>query len=221
MRHNSVATAGSARILSQPGVNRSLPLSRLELPCPRTGNHDAVCNFVILDVVAVNIDPFFVRPGSACSVLSPSLLAWFQHFVQVCSQPYLDRSEPILKAGKFRDKLNGVIEVSRLKNEKAAELFLGFCIGSVGGRDFAVFPVQGHCGLRRLESEFSNNLSVGAQMVIVAEAFVEHGVSLVLRHVFECPWLDVSQTDVFHLRTCAQPGASVYRFPVGTVPARS
>ena len=37
----------------------------------------------------------------------------------------------------LRDKLNGMIEVSRLKDEKAGELFLGFRIGAVGRRDFA------------------------------------------------------------------------------------
>jgi hypothetical protein len=36
-----------------------------------------------------------------------------------------------------------MIEVSRLKDENAAELFPGFCIGAFGRRDFAVFPVQG------------------------------------------------------------------------------
>src|SRR5260370_19724289 len=41
-------------------------------------------------------------------------------------------------------------------------------------------------------------MSVGAQMVVVLKAFVEHCVSLVLGHPFECSWLDVSQTDVFH-----------------------
>src|ERR1700757_2380582 len=101
---------------------------------------------------AAKTDPFSVRPCSACSVLSPSLLTCLQHFVQVRSRPYLDRSESILKAWKLRNKLNGVIEVSRLKNEKAAELFLGFCIGPIGRRDFAVFPVQGYRGLRRLKS---------------------------------------------------------------------
>jgi len=45
-------------------------------------------------------------------------------------------------------------------------------------------------------------MSVGAQMVVVLEAFVEHRVSLVLGHTFECSWLDVSQTDVFH---CSSP----------------
>ena len=34
-----------------------------------------------------------------------------------------------------------MIEVSRLKDLNAAKLFLGFRIGAVGGRDFAVFPV--------------------------------------------------------------------------------
>src|SRR5260370_39631396 len=91
-------------------------------------------------------------------------------------------------------------------------------------------------------------MSVGAQMVVVLKAFVEHCVSLVLGHPFEFSWLDVSQTDVFHCssplggrqllkltrwivhpivvahrenRQGATPGANVYRLPVGTAPARS
>src|SRR5580704_12017854 len=91
-----------------------------------------------------------------------------------------------------------MIEVSRLKDLNAAELVLGFRIGGVGRRDFAVFPVHGHGRLRRLKRYFGNKMSVGAQMVVVLKAFVEHGVSLLLGHPFECSWLDVSQTDVFH-----------------------
>src|SRR5882672_1393568 len=91
-----------------------------------------------------------------------------------------------------------MIEVSRLKDLNAAELFLGFRIGAIRRRDFAVFPVQGQRGLRRLKRHFGNKMSVGAQMVIVLKAFVEHRVSLVLGHPFEFSWLDVSQTDVFH-----------------------
>src|SRR5712671_3434996 len=98
----------------------------------------------------------------------------------------------------LRDKLNGVIEVSRLKDEKAGELFLGFRIGAVGGRDSAVFPVQGHGGLRRLKRYFGSNMSVGAQTVVILNALVEHCVLLVLAHRFEFSWLHVSQTDVFH-----------------------
>jgi hypothetical protein len=41
-------------------------------------------------------------------------------------------------------------------------------------------------------------MSVGAQMVAVLEAFVEHCVSLVFGHTFECSWFDVSQTELFH-----------------------
>src|SRR6201993_4441438 len=91
-----------------------------------------------------------------------------------------------------------MIETSRLKDLNAAELFLGFRIGAVGGRDFAVFPVQGQCGLRRLKRYFGDQMSVGAQMVVVLKAFVERRVSLVLGHPFEFSWLEVSQTDVSH-----------------------
>src|ERR1700704_2242714 len=91
-----------------------------------------------------------------------------------------------------------MIEVSRLKDENAAELLLGFRIGAVGSRDFAVFPVQGQCSLRRLKRHFGDKMSVGAQMVVVLKALVEYCVSLVLGHPFEFSWLEVSQTDVFH-----------------------
>src|SRR6266550_4354314 len=91
-----------------------------------------------------------------------------------------------------------MIEVSRLKDLNAAKLFLGFRIGAISRRDFAVFPVQGQRGLRRLKSYFGDKMSVGAQMVVVLKAFVERCVSLVLGHPFEFSWRDVSQADVFH-----------------------
>src|SRR5215213_11853387 len=91
-----------------------------------------------------------------------------------------------------------MIEVSRLKDENATELFLGFRIGAVGRRDFAVFPIQGQRGLRRLKRYFGNKVFVGAQMVVVLKAFVEHCVSLVVSHPFEFSWLEVPQTEVFH-----------------------
>src|SRR5258706_9211935 len=78
-----------------------------------------------------------------------------------------------------------MIEVSRLKDLNAAELFLGFRIGTVDGRDLAVFPVQGQRGLRRLKRYFGDKMSVGTQMVVVLKAFVERCVSLVLGHPFE------------------------------------
>src|SRR2546422_11616608 len=91
-----------------------------------------------------------------------------------------------------------MIEVSRLKDLNAAKLFLGFRIGAISRRDFAVFPVQGQRGLRRLKRYLGNKMSVGAETVVILKAFVEHCVLLVLGHPFEFSWLDVSQTDVFH-----------------------
>src|SRR5437879_848465 len=102
-----------------------------------------------------------------------------------------------------------MIEVSRLKDLNAANLFLGFRIGAIRRRHFAVFPVQGQRGLRRLKRYFGNQMSVGAQMIVVFKAIVERCVSLVLGHPFEFSWLDVSQTDVFHCslpRSCSLGG---------------
>ncbi|SRR5258705_6142413 len=80
-----------------------------------------------------------------------------------------------------------MIEVSRLKDLNAAELFLGFRVGAVGRRDVAVFPVQGQRGLRRLKRYFGDKMSVGAQMVVVLKSFVERCVSLVLGHPSNFP----------------------------------
>src|SRR5467141_2584490 len=91
-----------------------------------------------------------------------------------------------------------MIEVSLLKDLNAAELLLGFRIRAVGRRDFAVFPVQGQSGPRRLKRYFGDKMSVGAQMVVVLKARVERCVSFVLGHPFEFSWLEVSQADVFH-----------------------
>ena len=91
-----------------------------------------------------------------------------------------------------------MIEVSRLKDLNAAKLFLGFRIGAISRRDFAVFPVQGQRGLRRLKRYFGDKMSVGAQTVVILKSFVERCVLLVLGHPFEFSWLDVSQADVFH-----------------------
>src|SRR5881296_596935 len=99
-----------------------------------------------------------------------------------------------------------MIEVSRLKDLNAAELFLGFRIGAISRRDFAVFPVKGQRGLRGLKRYFGNKMSVGAQMVVVLKAFVERCVSLVLGHPFEFSWLKVSQADVFHCSSLPPSG---------------
>ena len=70
----------------------------------------------------------------------------------------------------LRHELYGMIQVPRLKDENAAELFLGFRIGAVGGCDFAVFPVEGQGGFRRLKRFFARPMPVGAKMVVVFKA---------------------------------------------------
>src|SRR6266550_2987436 len=109
-----------------------------------------------------------------------------------------------------------MIEVSRLKDENAAELFLGFRIGTVGRRDFAVFPVQRQRGLRRLKRYLGNKMSVGAQMVVVLKAIVERCLSLVFGHPFEFSWLDVSQADVFHRFLLVESRSSSLRLGVAS-----
>ena len=84
------------------------------------------------------------------------------------------------------------------KDLKAADLLLGLRVRAVGGRDLAVFPVEGDCGLGRLKSCFGDEMYGGAEMVVVLKTFVEHMVALGLRHVFEFAGLEISQTDVFH-----------------------
>src|SRR5437016_10683894 len=109
-----------------------------------------------------------------------------------------------------------MIEVSRLKDLNAAKLFLGFRIGAIRRRDFAVFPVQGQRGLRRLKSYFGDKMSVGAQMVVVLKAFVERCASLALVHPFEFSRLEVSQADVFHpflLISCDSESGLAHKAP--------
>src|SRR5712692_7322293 len=91
-----------------------------------------------------------------------------------------------------------MIEISRLKDLNATKLFLGFRIGAIRRRNFAVFPVEGQRGLRRLKRYFGDKMSVGTQMVVVLKAIVERCVALALGHPFEFSWLEVSQADVFH-----------------------
>src|SRR6266700_5418401 len=109
-----------------------------------------------------------------------------------------------------------MIEVSRLKDLNAAKLFLGFRIGAIRRRDFAVFPVQGQRRLRRLKRYFGDKMSVSAQMVVVLKAFVERRESLVLSHPFEFSWLDVSQTDVFHRFLLVESRSSSLRLGVAS-----
>ncbi len=52
--------------------------------------------------------------------LLSALLALLDDFVHVCDRADFDGAKTILEAGKLGDELNGVIEISGLKNLKAA-----------------------------------------------------------------------------------------------------
>src|SRR5215469_15883242 len=104
------------------------------------------------------------------------------------------------------DKLHSMIHVPRLKDENAAELFLGFRVGTVGGCHFAVLPVNGQRGFRRLERFSASPVPVGAKMVIVIKACVEHGVLFSRSHAFEFSFVVVSETDVFHCSSSPHSG---------------
>jgi hypothetical protein len=99
----------------------------------------------------VAADLFSVRLSSACSVLSPSLLTFLHHFIHVLRWPNLE-NVAVLQGRMLRHELYSMIHVPRLKDENAAELFLGFRIGTVRSRDFAVLPIQGQGGFRILKS---------------------------------------------------------------------
>jgi hypothetical protein len=102
----------------------------------------------------------------ACPDLSPPLFALLNHSTHIESWTYLEY-RPILQRRMLRDELNGMIHVPRLQHKNAADLFLGFRIGTVGGRNFAVLPIQGQRGFNRLESFSAGPVPVGPQMVVV------------------------------------------------------
>jgi hypothetical protein len=98
----------------------------------------------------------------------------------------------------LRHELNGMIHVPCLKQQKAAHLFLGFCIGTVGHRDSAILPIQGQRGFRRLKTFSGAKMPVGAQIVVVLKALVKTLRVALPRSYREFCWVEVSQTDVFH-----------------------
>src|SRR5215470_19782795 len=141
--------------------------------------------------------PLSVTPCSACSVLSPALLTCLHQFIHVRRGPNLE-NVAIRQRRMLADELHSMIHVPRLKDENAAELFLGFPIGTVGGCHFAVLPRQGQGGFRALKRFATAPVPIGAKMIVVVKACIEHSVSLALSHAIEFAFVIVPQTDVFH-----------------------
>src|ERR1700730_16053940 len=82
------------------------------------------------------------EPSSSPSVLAPPLLACLHDFAHVPCWPNLE-NVAVFHGRMLRHELYSMIHVPRLKDENAAELFLGFRVGTVGGCHFAVLPRQG------------------------------------------------------------------------------
>src|SRR5260370_19300148 len=123
--------------------------------------------------------PLSVTPCSACIVLSPALLTCLHQFIDVRRWPNLE-NVAVLQGRMLRHELYSMIHVPRLKDENAAELLLGFGIGAVGRCHLAALPGQGQGGLRPLKRFATSPVPVGAKMVVMFKASVEHGVSLAL-----------------------------------------
>src|SRR5580692_5719070 len=97
--------------------------------------------------------------ASARSVLAPPLLACLLDFAHVPNWSYLPQ-RPELQGRMLRHQLYSMIHVPRLKHAKAAELLLGFRIGTVGRRDFPVLPIQGQRGFRTLKCFSTSRIPV-------------------------------------------------------------
>jgi hypothetical protein len=106
---------------------------------------------------------------STCRVLSSLLLTCLHDFVHVPRWPNLE-NVAIRQRRMLRHELYSMIHVPRLKDENAAELFLGFRLGTVSSCHFAVLPIQGQGGFLRLKRFSTSPVPVGAKMVVVFKA---------------------------------------------------
>src|SRR5215471_11241192 len=104
------------------------------------------------------------EPSSGPSVPAPPLLACLDDFAHVPCRPNLE-TVAVFHGRMLRHELHSMIHVPRFKDENAAELFLGFRVGTVGSYDFAVLPEQGQSGFRRLKRFPTGPMPVGAKMV--------------------------------------------------------
>src|SRR5882724_4942685 len=92
--------------------------------------------FLEPDGAFVDSTRFKAEPSSA-SVLSPPLLACVHDFAHVPCRPNLEKSAKRQRRMPA-DQLYSMVHVPRLKDKNAADLFLGFRIGTVGRCHFAV-----------------------------------------------------------------------------------
>jgi hypothetical protein len=93
---------------------------------PKSGNRSfTICLRGRQRAADKSVRPTRAYEPSSRGIFSPSpLLALLCNFGQIHYLPYLNRSKSILEAWLLCDKLNGMIEVARLKNLNAADHFL-------------------------------------------------------------------------------------------------
>src|ERR1700684_4459958 len=131
-----------------------------------------------------------VLAPSSRGIFSPPPFACLHHFVQIRRWTYLENAA-VLQGRVLHHELYRMIHVLRLKDENAAELFLGCRVGTVRSCDFAVLPIQGQGGFRRLKRFSASKMPVGAKMVVVFKACVEHRVLLSFGHAIEFAFIVV------------------------------
>src|SRR3954471_13182257 len=153
--------------------------------------------------------PSSFGPPSPRGMLSPPLLALLYYLAHVRGGPYLE-DVAVLQGRMLRHELCGVVQIASFKDENATELHLGFCIGTVRSRDFAVLPVQSQGGLRRLKGFSTSPVTAGAKMVVIFKSCVEHGVSLAVSHAIEFAFVVVAKTEIFH---CSFPPFAEFGLP--------
>src|SRR5579871_768684 len=127
----------------------------------------------------------------------PSVLTCLHDFTHVSYRPNLE-DVAILQRGMLRHELYRLIHVPRFQHENAAELFFRFRVRAVRGCDFAVFPIQGQRGFRRLQPFSTIPMPVSAKMIVILKAGVEHGIALGLSHAVEFIFVVITETHVFH-----------------------
>jgi len=98
----------------------------------------------------------------------------------------------------FRDQVDGMIQVACLEDEDAAELLFGFRERAVGDDDTAMLVAQRHRGAGRLQPFTAREVTVCAELVVVGDAAVHHGLLFAFRDGSERVGINVTEADIFH-----------------------
>src|SRR5689334_15655246 len=106
-----------------------------------------------------------------------------------------DLDGAVLCARDSRRDLNGIVEVLRLDEIEAAELFLRFRERSVGRGDLAIANSNGGRGLRGLERFAAEPVAALSGVVGELHVLAAHGIELFLREVRALGFLVVDEAE--------------------------